>query len=195
MQSLSLKKICSSRSLRLSALVAPSLKFWCGMIFAACLMSVEAGTSVTLAWNQSTNPIVAGYNIYYGGASGTYTNKTSAGPVTSLTISNLVNGTTYYFAATTYSAAGAESAFSSEVAYTVPTPPPGVQLLVTPAHQFVLTVTGLAGHTYDIQATQDLKTWTVIGTVTLGVSGSLNFTDTNAAGFSKRFFRSHDTTP
>ncbi len=79
-----------------------------------------AQTNVTLAWNPSTNPIVAGYKIYYGGASGNYTNKTSVGSATSFTVSNLLNGGTYYFAASTYSAAGAESALSTEVSYTVP---------------------------------------------------------------------------
>ena len=148
---------------------------------------------MTLTWSPSSDPVVAGYNIYYGGASGIYTNKTSAGLASSLIISNLASGSTYYFAATTYSAAGAESAFSSEVDYTVPASPPGVQLLVTSARQFILTVTGPVGHTYDIQATQDFKTWTVIGTVTVGAGGSISFTDTNAASFSQRFYRTHDT--
>jgi hypothetical protein len=66
---------------------------------------------------------------------------------------------------------------------------PGVQLLVTHTRQFVLSVTGTIGHTYDIQATQDFKTWTVIGTVTVGTNGLSVFTDTNAASFSKRFYR------
>jgi hypothetical protein len=172
------------------------VKFLTGLlVFTAFLTTVQAQANVTLAWNPSSDPLVAGYNIYYGGISGVYTNKTSVGTATSLTISNLVNGNTYYFAATTYDAAGAESAFSSQVAYTVPTPPAGVQLLVTAAKQFVLTVTGPAGHTYDIQATQNFKTWTVIGTVTVGAGGSLNFTDPNAANFSRRFYRTHDTSP
>ena len=66
---------------------------------------------------------------------------------------------------------------------------PGVQLQVTPTRQFVLTVTGTIGHTYNVQASQDLISWTVIGTVTVGTSGSSDFTDTNAANFSKRFYR------
>ena len=37
-----------------------------------------------------------------------------------MTISGLVPGATYYFAATTYNAAGLESPFSSEVSYLVP---------------------------------------------------------------------------
>jgi hypothetical protein len=326
------------------------------LILTTLITSVQAAGSVTLAWNRSTNAIVAGYNIYYGGASGAYTNKICVGNVTNATISGLVQGTTYYFAATTYAASGVEGLLSSEVSYAVPltvtvvatlwpgtavpavvdggpdsavelgvkfrsdvagsitgirfykasantgthvgnlwsstgtllatatftgetasgwqqvnfaTPvsitantvyvasyhannghfsftdnyfsvngvdnPPlhalangvsggngvnaygstsvfptqtwnarnywvdmvwqgqlpvsGVQLRVTPTKQFVLTVTGPVGHTYDIQATQDFKTWTVIGTATVGAGGTLNFTDTNAASYSRRFYR------
>ena len=156
--------------------------------------TVPPGQNVTLAWNRSTDPTVVSYNVYYGGASGNYTNTLSAGNATNATISGLVKGTTYYFAATTYSSSGVQSPFSNEVSYSVPTntvtpPSPGVQFRVTPARQFILTVTGPVGHTYDIQATQDFKNWTVIGTVTVGASGSVDFTDTNAAGFSRRFYR------
>jgi hypothetical protein len=151
-------------------------------------ITVQAGQGVTLAWNPSTDPTVVGYNIYYGGASGSYTNMINAGNATTATISGLIPGTTYYLAATTYNSSSIESPFSSEVSYTVPILP-GVQFRVTPTRQFILTVTGPVGHTYDIQATQDFKTWTVIGTVTVGAGGSLDFTDTNAASFSKRFYR------
>jgi hypothetical protein len=150
--------------------------------------TVPPGQSVTLAWNQSTDPTVVGYNVYYGGASGTYTNMINAGNVTNEAISGLTPGTTYYFAATTYNSSDVQSHFSSEVSYTVPILPI-VQFRVTPTRQFILNVVGPVGHTYDIQATQDLKTWTVIGTVTVGASGSVDFTDTNAASFSRRFYR------
>ena len=83
-------------------------------------LSAFATGSVTLAWNASTDPSVAGYNVYYGGASGAYTNEISVGNATNATISGLVQGTTYYFAATTYAASGMESPFSSEVSYLVP---------------------------------------------------------------------------
>jgi len=65
----------------------------------------------------------------------------------------------------------------------------GMKIRVMPSKQFVLTVTGTIGHIYNIQATQDFKTWTLIGTVTMGTNGSLKFTDTNAASFSRRFYR------
>ena len=172
------------------------------LLLTAFLSTFRAGASaatlaanVTLAWNPNTNKIVEGFNIYYRGASGTYTNKTCVGTATSLTISNLIPGTTYYFAATTYSAAGAESALSGEVAYTVPLPASGVQLSVTNSKQFVLTVTGPVGQSYDIQATQDFIKWIVIGTVTVGANGSFAFTDTNAADFSRRYYRTHAMAP
>ena len=75
------------------------------------------------------------------------------------------------------------------VSGTVATALAKVQFRITPAKQFILTIAGQNGHMYDIQATQDFITWTVIGTVTMGVSGTLDFTDTNAASFSKRFYR------
>ncbi len=97
-------------------------------LFLGCFVAINpilssVAANVTLMWNPSPDPIVAGYDIYFGGASGVYTNAIDAGTNTSLTISNLTVGATYYFASTTYSAAGAVSAFSSEVAYIVPASP------------------------------------------------------------------------
>ena len=150
--------------------------------------TVPPGQSVTLSWNSSSDPTVAGYKLYYGGASGDYTNTLSAGNATNITVSGLVEGDTYYFAATAYNSSGVQSPFSNEAAYTVTANAPVLQLRVTPARQFILTVTGPIGHTYDILATPDCITWTVIGTVTVGVSGSVNFTDTNAASFLLRLY-------
>ncbi|MGA3269169.1 MAG: hypothetical protein ABSE16_20425 [Verrucomicrobiota bacterium] len=45
----------------------------------------------------------------------------------------------------------------------------------------------------EIEATQDFMTWTIISTVTVGSGGSLDFTDTNAAGFPQRFYRTQQT--
>ena len=160
-----------------------------GFLFLAALGTTVQAADVNLAWNQSTDPMVAGYNLYYGRVSGIYTNKASTGLATGAVTSGLLVGVTYYFAATTQNAVGVESAYSSEVVYTVPTQSQNVRVLAMPAGQFALTLTGTVGHTYNIQATQDFQTWTIIGTVTVGASGTLNFTDTNAASFSRRFYR------
>jgi len=77
--------------------------------------------SVTLAWDRSagTNAI-ANYNVYYGVASATYTNVVAAGTNTTVSISNLVNGTTYYFTATAVDPSGLESDYSTEVSALIP---------------------------------------------------------------------------
>jgi len=158
-----------------------------GQIFGA---TAPAGQSVTLVWNANTDPNVTGCNVYYGVSSGNYTSMVNAGNMTNTTVSGLVAGVTYYFAATTYDSAGDQSGYSTEIAYTATTAATAqVQIRSAPAGQFILTVSGPTGQTYDVQATQDLKTWTVIGTVTVGAGGSLDFTDTNAANFPQRFYR------
>lgn len=94
--------------------------FLFAVLFGIIPISAFATGGVTLAWNACTNSCVAGYNVYYGGACGSYTNEICVGNATNATISGLVPGTTYYFAATTYAAAGMESGFSGEVSYRVP---------------------------------------------------------------------------
>jgi fibronectin type 3 domain-containing protein len=153
------------------------------------------GNGVTLAWDRSPDSSVTGYRIYYGAASGNYTNSVAVGNVTTNAVQGLTGGITYFFAVTAYDASGLESSFSNETSYTAPTGLPTVQLRMASNGQAVLTVQGQIGHTYEIQATQDLKTWPTIGITTLGASGSVDFADTNAASFPKRFYRTRDTQP
>jgi hypothetical protein len=110
------------------------------VLFAVMQLSAFATGSVTLAWNASADPSVAGYNVYYGRASGAYTNKISAGNATSVTISGLVQGTTYYFAATTYASSGVESRLSSEVSYLVPLNAPIVAPIVNYSNTYTAVV-------------------------------------------------------
>ena len=146
---------------------------------------------VTLAWQPSSDTNVTGYNVYYGAVSHVYPNMISVGNVTNATVNGLVGGTIYYFAVTAYDNFGDESDFSDEIAYLMPNPST-VQIRGAAAGQFILTLTGQSGHVYEIQATQDFKTWTIIGAATMGVGGSLDFVDTNAANFPQRFYRTYD---
>jgi hypothetical protein len=54
---------------------------------------------------------------------------------------------------------------------------------------------GQPGHVYEVQASPDLKTWTVLGNVTADSSGAFSYTDNMALFFAKRFYRLRDTTP
>jgi hypothetical protein len=77
--------------------------------------------SVTLAWSPSADTNVIGYNVYHGIASRTYTHRVDVGPPLTCTISNLLEGVCYYFAATAYNILGMESDYSNECGYCVPT--------------------------------------------------------------------------
>lgn len=74
--------------------------------------------NVTLTWAANVEPDLAGYKIYVGAHSGTYSFPGSpfvTGKITSYTISNLPKGETYYFAISAYDSAGNESSLSAEV--------------------------------------------------------------------------------
>jgi hypothetical protein len=72
---------------------------------------------VTLAWDPNPEPSVQGYRVYYGKASGFYTNVLDVGNRTDCVIPGLDAGTTYFLACTAYSATGDESNFSGEIVY------------------------------------------------------------------------------
>src|SRR5437762_14277859 len=56
--------------------------------------------AIILAWDASTLPSLAGYRLYCGAASRNYTNSVDAGTTTSVNLTNLAPGMTYYFSAT-----------------------------------------------------------------------------------------------
>jgi len=75
--------------------------------------------TVTLAWDDNTEPDLAGYKIFYGTSSGNYSINIDAGNVTEYTISSLNEGTTYYFAARAYDYMLNESSYSEEIVHAV----------------------------------------------------------------------------
>jgi hypothetical protein len=87
------------------------------LALSAASITARAATA-TLGWNASTSSGVSGYKLYQGTSSGNYTTSINAGNATQATASNLVSGTTYYFAVTAYTGTGVESAYSSEISYT-----------------------------------------------------------------------------
>ncbi|HEY2952973.1 MAG TPA: fibronectin type III domain-containing protein, partial [Verrucomicrobiae bacterium] len=81
---------------------------------------LQAGQSVTLAWDPNPENDIAGYILYYGVASGNYTSVTNVGNRTTNTVSGLTSAVTYYFAVTAYNTSSLESDPSTEISYTVP---------------------------------------------------------------------------
>jgi hypothetical protein len=86
------------------------------------------GDEVSLAWDANNEPDLAGYNIYYGTASGDYSRRIDVGNTSEYTVVDLDEGVTYYLAATAYDQKGNESAYSEELVHTCsygkPMPPP-----------------------------------------------------------------------
>jgi Fibronectin type III domain len=149
---------------------------------------------VNLAWDPNpTSEPISGYRVHYSTASGDYTNSIDVGNSTESTIQDLEQGVTYHITITAYDASGLEGDFSNSITYT-----PGVQTVqmrMTPVGEVALTMTGAIGHTYYIEATEDLKTWTTIGTVAMTTGSPLGFTDVNAGSYSRRFYRTVDPQP
>jgi hypothetical protein len=144
--------------------------------------------SVLLSWAASTDSNVAGYNVYYGSASGVYTNETNVGTNTEATISGLVAGQTYYFALTAYNAAQAESAFSTAVPFLIP----GILLLTkgTDSGSMNITFPVAPAHWYEVQASANLVSWTNIWqTATMTSNVWVQYSDSQSSLFSKRFYR------
>ena len=97
------------------------------------LYAAEAQTSsVKLAWNPSVVSQLAGYRIYDGVSSHTYTNMVEVGNVTNATISGLTVGLTYFFSVTAYDTIGLESPFSNEISYTVTNSVPSCTYAIAP---------------------------------------------------------------
>jgi hypothetical protein len=162
-----------------------------GAVMAFFPFRIQAGQSVTLNWDPSSATNVAGYKIYYGTASHSYSQVVTVDNVTSATISALTAGQTYYYAATTVDAAGNESAFSNEASYVTPLPAAVLTAGVQTQGAFSFTVSGTAGQTYVVQASTNLVDWDCLQTNT----APFVFVDAQAAGFSQRFYRTFEITP
>lgn len=68
-------------------------------------------------------------------------------------------------------------------------PLPKLRIQTTAGGPVVLSGTGQSGQTYKVLGSEDLKTWTVIGTVTVNAAGSFTFTAPAGNSGSKGFYR------
>jgi hypothetical protein len=150
--------------------------------------SKAESAQTTLMWDPPVNvdgtPFtgVAGYYIYYGTASGIYTQSINAGNVTTYTVNTLSDGTTYYFVVTDFDSMGNESGFSNEVSKTFPaaTTPP------TPA-TYLLTATASNGGTIkplgNIPINQASNQTSTISTLTVTQGTNVSFSIAASQGF------------
>lgn len=144
---------------------------------------------VSLAWDAHPDPTVTAYRVHFGTVTGIYTSSIMAGNATSIKIPGLAKDIIYFFAVTAINRNGLESAYSNQVSFI-----PGldeVSLQQAEDGSIDLHLTGLIDQTYEIEATQDLKNWTLISTVKIGDGGSFRFNDSKAKLYRSRFYRIH----
>ena len=161
------------------------------LILSLGLANTHGTQTVQLGWDVSQNPAVTGHFLYYGTACKAYTNRIDTGTNTMATVSGLQEGQTYYFAVTAYDADGVESGFSSEVIYITP----GFLSMVggtnsTNANLVSMKFPVAWGYWYEIQASEDLQTWTTIGQTGVATSNAwAQFSDPQTSQFPMRFYR------
>ncbi len=152
------------------------------------LKRARAG-SLILNWAASSSPGVAGYNVYFGTTAGNYPNKVSAGLSTSVTISGLTAGVTYYFVATAYDLNGRESAPSTPTEFRLPT---ALTLVkgTGPGQPVVLQFPVQPGRHYEVQAAADALHWQTIWRSSLGLgAGWMQIADAASPGWPARYYR------
>jgi len=144
-------------------------------------------SSMTLVWDRSPDADVVGYRVYLGSSSRRYTNSIYVGNVTANSFSGLTSGVSYYMAVTALDSSGLESDYSAELVYTAGGP--RVKVSMASNRQAVLTVDVPAGQAYELQASTNLTTWSVLGSATVATNGVASFSDTSAPGNRLRYYR------
>ena len=90
------------------------------LFFCFFLPAANGGVAglASFSWEAVVNPLVSGYKVYWGTASGVYTRTLDAGNTTTAAITEFAEGVEYFAAITAYSATGEESGFSTELCFT-----------------------------------------------------------------------------
>ncbi len=162
------------------------------VIALSCPCAAVALQSVQLAWDPSPDATTAGYIVHYGTVSGSPSQHLDVGMQTTGRVLNLVEGVTYYFSVTAYTASRVESEPSNEIAYQVPPLPVGTlhwEGGAAPVTAPRLRVTLEPGRQFEIQASEDLRDWTTIHTAISPANGVTDFVDLEGAQRPRRFYR------
>ncbi len=99
----------------------------------AATVSETTAAGVDLEWDANPETDISGYKVSYGTSSGVYPNVVDVGTNPSTSISDLTEGTTYYFAVSAVNESGLQSSLSSEIFYQIPVTPPINQVPVASA--------------------------------------------------------------
>ncbi len=175
-------------SLRLAMRVAFAFSF----TYALC----GTPNAPSLEWDPNPEPSIGGYNVYSGEASryySRYTRVIDVGSQTSLLLTNLNAGVTYFFAVTAYDAGRVESPFSDEISYTPRVD--GESATVLPCtfsfsrETQTIRFSGHPGQQCRVVASSNLREWEQIYFIALTDSAFVEYTETVADVKPIRFYR------
>ena len=156
---------------------------------ALCFLGITSAQAVTLAWDPSPDPEVAGYAVYYGTNSGHYSTRIDVGAQTNACINIPPTGTTYFFAATAYTSDGVESLPSNKVAFAAP-PPIGFQMGRTlQSPQTALRFLALAGEQLSVEVSTDQQSWSLLYQLHPTRTGVMEIADPASGDGVPRFYR------
>jgi hypothetical protein len=162
---------------------------WAGLLTLGMLLSPasQAVQSLAVAWDASSSS-VAGYHVYYGNNGTNFQYVVDAGTNISVELTGLVEGQTNMIEVVAYDAQGTESTPSNLINYIVP----GL-IRVTPKqgsrNPTQVSFPVASGHTYKVQASEDLKTWVTIWQTTATSNVWAQFEDVESANMKMRFYR------
>jgi hypothetical protein len=162
-----------------------------GFILLAGTWQAAAASHITLAWNANPESDIAGYKVYSGTNSRVYPGVVDIGKRTTVTLSNLVSGRTYFLALTAYDTTALESDFSEEIVYDVPVETPDLAFTYLGAGTYRIRFNGTPGAIYGIEYTESLSApvWRSLGTQTASGTGLVELIDTPGANARQRFYR------
>jgi hypothetical protein len=166
------------------------IRFALSVMLWALGLAATAQESVSLGWIPSPSPQTCSYAVCYGTASGSYDYRFEAGTNTIATITNLVQGETYYFVVVTVDSDSNQSIPSNEVTYAVPDKPPAFNSIEFQNGQLVLNWNTVPGRNYQIEFKRNLtqSTWRPLGDVVTAIGPTTTFAD-NPGSNPGRFYR------
>ncbi len=153
-------------------------KIFIATVFGVCVFLIPDGVhsatsnSATLQWTANQESDLAGYLVYHGTTSGSYSNFQNSGMTTTYQYTNLESNKTHYFAVTAYDTSGNESPPSLEVSQAITGPDSILSISISGGGTVTSSPTGIS-----------CSTSTCSGTFPQGSSVTLTATPSSGATF------------
>src|SRR3989344_7317037 len=128
-----------------------------GLLLSLSLLTVlvekvyaQIAAPVSLEWDPSPDVSVTGYAVYYGVSNGAPAVRMDVGMSLTVSVTNLVAGSPYYFYVVAYNAQSVESDPSNVLLYTPPFPPAVLQVGPTNLAYGTITVGQVTNKSFQV---------------------------------------------